>query len=171
MPSSERQEIGASMDVEKGNLCALLLGLYIGPDTAGNSMEDLQLKIEVPHDSHNGIQKFHFWDYIQRKQKTNWKRYLHSHVYRLLFTVAKIRKQFKCLSMDEGIKKMWDKTHTHTHTGILFSHEKDILPFVTTLMDTEDIMLRDQSDRKRQILYIMYMWNLRNNRMVVSRGW
>ena len=73
--------------------------------------------------------------------------------------------------MDEGIKKMWDKTHTHTHTGILFSHEKDILPFVTTLMDTEDIMLRDQSDRKRQILYIMYMWNLRNNRMVVSRGW
>jgi len=66
---------------------------------------------------------------------------------------------------------MWDKTHTHTHTGILFSHEKDILPFVTTLMDTEDIMLRDQSDRKRQILYIMYMWNLRNNRMVVSRGW
>ena len=81
MPSSERQEIGASMDVEKGNLCALLLGLYIGPDTAGNSMEDLQLKIEVPHDSHNGIQKFHFWDYIQRKQKTNWKRYLHSHVY------------------------------------------------------------------------------------------
>ena len=75
--------------------------------------------------------------------------------------------------MDEGIKKMWDKTHTHTHThtGILFSHEKDILPFVKTLMDTEDIMLRDQSDRKRQILYIMYMWNLRNNRMVVSRGW
>ena len=51
--------------------------------------------------------------------------------------------------MDEGIKKMWDKTHTHTHTGILFSHEKDILPFVTTLMDTEDIMLREISQTEK----------------------
>ena len=82
MLSSERQEItSASMGVEEGNLCALLLGLYIGPATAGNGMEDLQLKIEVPHDSHNGVQKFYFWDYVQRKQKTNWKRYLNSHVY------------------------------------------------------------------------------------------
>ena len=39
--------------------------------------------------------------------------------------------------------------HTQTHTGILFIHEKGILPFVTTLMDTEDIMLREISQTEQ----------------------
>ena len=40
------------------------------------------------------------------------------------------------------------------HNGILFSHKKkEILPFVTTLMGLESIMLYEISDGERQILY------------------
>ena len=46
------------------------------------------------------------------------------------------------------------------HNGILFSHKKEILPFVTTLMGLESIMLYEISDGERQILYdITYTWN------------
>ena len=41
--------------------------------------------------------------------------------------------------------------------------KKEILPFSATWMDLEGIMLRNKSDRERQILYdITYMWNLKN---------
>ena len=52
-----------------------------------------------------------------------------------LFTIAKIRKQPKCLSTDEWIKKIHTHTHIHTHTqnGILLSYKKkEILPFAAT---------------------------------------
>ena len=41
-----------------------------------------------------------------------------------LFTIAKIWKQPKCPSIDEGIKKMWC-VYTHTHNGKLLSHKKE----------------------------------------------
>ena len=38
-----------------------------------------------------------------------------------------------------------------------------ILPFATTWMDLEDIMLSEMSDIERQILYdITYVWNLKH---------
>ena len=42
-------------------------------------------------------------------------------------------------------------THTHTHRGILPSHEKkdEILPFVTTWMDLEGIMLSEIIQREK----------------------
>ena len=42
--------------------------------------------------------------------------------------------------------------------------KNEILPFVTTEMDLEDIMLSEVSqNRRRQILdFITYMWNLKN---------
>ena len=45
-------------------------------------------------------------------------------------------------------------THTHTHTTEYYPAIKnnEILPFVTTWMDLEGIML-SEIDRKRQILY------------------
>ena len=67
--------------------------------------------------------------------------------------------------------------------GILFSHEKkEILPFVTTWVDLEGILLSEI--REIQIPYdLSYMWNLKNKtntqktwlidtgkRMVVARG-
>ena len=39
----------------------------------------------------------------------------------------------------------------------------EILPFASTWMDLEFIMLNEMSDREEQILYdIAYMWNLNN---------
>ena len=48
----------------------------------------------------------------------------------------------------------------HVHTGILLRHKmKDILPFSTTWVDLEDIMLSEISGARRQILYeLIYMW-------------
>ena len=58
--------------------------------------------------------------------------------------------------MDKEEKKMWvcvythTHTHTHTHNGILLSHKKDeILPFATTWMDLEGIMLSEISQREK----------------------
>ena len=46
--------------------------------------------------------------------------------------------------------------------GILSQKRNEILPFATTRMDLEGIVLIDiSSDRERQILYgVTYMWNL-----------
>ena len=51
--------------------------------------------------------------------------------------------------MDEWIKKMW-----YIHHGILLSHKKknEILPFVTTWMDLEGIMLSEIRQRKTNII-------------------
>ena len=70
-----------------------------------------------------------------------------------LFTIAKIGEQPKCTLMDEWIKKIWHThthTHTHTHNGILFNHRKEnILPFATTWMELESVMLREISQTEK----------------------
>ena len=52
---------------------------------------------------------------------------------------------------------MWEThmcVHTHIHTGLLFTHEKEgILSFVTTWMDLEGSVLSEMSEGERQILY------------------
>ena len=41
--------------------------------------------------------------------------------------------------------------------------KNEILPFTTTWMDLEGIMLSEMSDRERQILYdTTYMWNIKS---------
>ena len=55
--------------------------------------------------------------------------------------------------------------YIYIHNGILLTHKNGmkILPFATTWMDLEGIMLSDISQREKQILYdITYMWNLKN---------
>ena len=64
-----------------------------------------------------------------------------------LFTIAKIWKQPKCPSIDEWIRRCG--IH-YTHNGILLSIKKDeILPFVTTWMDLEGIMLSEISQTEK----------------------
>ena len=59
-----------------------------------------------------------------------------------LFTMAKIRKQPKCPSVDEWIK-MW-----YIYNGILLNHiMHEILPLEITWMDTECIMLSEIRQR------------------------
>ena len=58
-------------------------------------------------------------------------------------------------------------THTHVHThhaGVLCSHKKvGIMPFTTTWMDLEGIMLSEvgQSEKDKYHM-ILLIWNLKN---------
>ena len=55
--------------------------------------------------------------------------------------------------------------YMYIHNGILLSYKKkEILPFATTWMDLEGIMLSEMSDGERQTLYdFTYIWNLKKN--------
>ena len=99
-----------------------------------------------------------------------------------LFTIAKTRKQPKCPSTDEWIKKTWYK-----YTMEYCSAIKKNIPFARTWMNLEIIILSDVSQRKTNTiwyyLYVKskiwckwtYLW-IRNrlidikNRLVVAKG-
>ena len=50
----------------------------------------------------------------------------------------------------------------YTRGHFLVMSKEDILPFATTWMDLEDIMLSNKSNKKKQIPYdITYMYNLK----------
>ena len=97
------------------------------------------------------------------KQNTNLTRYMHLNVHTELFSIAKVWKQAKCLPTDEWVKKMW-YTHTHTHTVEYYSTIKKWNFSYCSNMDGLGWHYAkwNKSDRERQILYITYMWNLRN---------
>ena len=59
-----------------------------------------------------------------------------------LFTIAKKRKQPKCPSVDECIKKMW---YIYTMEYYSAIRRKQTLPFATTWMELEGIMLSEIS--------------------------
>ena len=63
-----------------------------------------------------------------------------------LFTIIKVRKQPKCPSVDEWIKRLWDIYTTEYHSAI---KKKKILPFATVWMDLEDIMLSEISQLEK----------------------
>ena len=69
-----------------------------------------------------------------------------------LFTTAKIWNQPKCLYMDEWIKKMWRMEYYSAFK------KKEILPFGTTWMKLEGVMLSEtsqiQKDKYCMILLI-----------------
>ena len=62
-----------------------------------------------------------------------------------LFTISKMWKPPKCPSRMFGGK---DMTHTH-HNGILSREIKELLPFVTTWVDPESMMLLEVSQSER----------------------
>ena len=75
-----------------------------------------------------------------------------------LFTIAKTWKQSTCPSMGEWIKKMWD-IHKMEYYLIF---KKVILPFDTTSMHLQDIMLSEISQIQKGVLHnIIYMRKLK----------
>ena len=66
-----------------------------------------------------------------------------------LSTIAKVWKEPKCPSMDEWIKKKW---YIYTMEYYLAIKKNEILPFATTWMELEGIMLSEISQRKTKII-------------------
>ena len=52
-------------------------------------------------------------------------------------------------------------THMHTHNGILVSHKNKILPFVTTGLDLEGIILSEM--KTDPYCMISLMWNIKDS--------
>ena len=91
-------------------------------------------------------QIFHFWVFIQRKQKQIQKD-IHTPMFiTALFTIAKIWKQPKCPSMDEWINKMW---YIYTMEYYSAIKKREILSISTTRMDPEGIMLSEISQSEK----------------------
>ena len=91
-----------------------------------------------------------------------------------LFTVAKTWKQ--PVSFDRWLDK---EVVVHICNAIPLSHKKDeILPFTTTWMDLENIMLSkiSQSEKAKKTHNFIHMWDIKlklidtDNSMVVTRG-
>jgi hypothetical protein len=62
------------------------------------------------------------------------------------FTVAKIRKEPRCLLTDEWVNKMW---YIHTKEYYSAPKRKEILTLATTQMTLEDILLSETSKSQK----------------------
>ena len=124
----------------KGNPCILLVGMYIGTDTVENSMKVPQ-KTKI---------RSTIWPskctpgYIQKQNKTltqkdTWTPKFMAALFIIMQLIAKIRKQSEWPSTDEWIKKMW---HTYAMKND-WAIKNGILPFITTWMNLEGIMLSE----------------------------
>ena len=77
---------------------------------------------------------------------------MHPNVYMFiaaLSTIAKVWREPKCPSMDEQIKKMWYIYAMEYYPAI---KKNEILPFATTWMELEGILLSEISQRKTKII-------------------
>ena len=73
-----------------------------------------------------------------------------------LYTIAKTWKQPKCPSTDE-----W-RYGNDVYNGILLNHKKnEIMPFASTWMDPQIIILSEVNQRKTNIKWYTYMCNLK----------
>ena len=124
----------------------LFVGMQTGAVTLENSMQVLnKLKIELPYDPAIALLGIY-----PRDTGVLFQRDTCTPVFiAALSTIAKVRKEPKCPSMDEWIKKMW---HIYTVEYYLVIKKNEILPFATTWMELEGIMLSEISQRKTNIV-------------------
>ena len=70
--------------------------------------------------------------------------------------IAKLWKESKCPSTDEWIKKTWYMyIHTYTYNGILVVKKNETLPFATTWIELECIMLSEISQSEKDKYHII----------------
>uniref|UniRef100_A0A671DZX8 Uncharacterized protein n=1 Tax=Rhinolophus ferrumequinum TaxID=59479 RepID=A0A671DZX8_RHIFE len=69
-----------------------------------------------------------------------------------LYTIAKTWKQPKCPSVDDWIKKLW---YIYTMEYYAAIKKKEILPFATTWMDLENIMLSEISQTEKDKYHVI----------------
>ena len=77
------------------------------------------------------------------------KGHMHPQVYSSTINKAKVWKEPKCPSMDEWIKKT---CYVYTMEYYLAIKKNEILPFATTWMELEGIMLSEISQRETKII-------------------
>ena len=65
-----------------------------------------------------------------------------------LSTIAKLRKEPKCPSTDEWIKKLWF-IHTMEYYVVMAMRKNEIWPFVATWMELESVMLSEISHTEK----------------------
>ena len=116
----------------------------------------MKSSIEIPQKIKNGSA---FWssdptsgNISKGTQNTNSKEHKHPMFTAVLFTIAKIRKQPKCPSVDEWMKQLWD---IYTIEYYLALKNKKILLFATAWMDLENIMLSEISQWKKDKYYMI----------------
>ena len=91
------------------------------------------------------------FEYISKANESRIsQRYLHPHVDCSIIHNSQGREAPKCLSTDERIKMRW---FLHTMEYYSAMRKKEILPFATTWMDLEDIVLSEVSQRKTNSLW------------------
>ena len=81
---------------------------------------------------------------------------MHPYVYRSTIYIARKWKQPKCPAVDEWIKKMW---YIYTMEYYSAIRKKQILPFATTWMELEGIMLSEISQAEKdkyQMISLLY---------------
>ena len=77
------------------------------------------------------------------------KGHIHPMFIAALSTKVKVWTELKCPSMDEWIKKRWNIYIMEYYSAI---KKNEILPFATTWMELEGIMLSEISQRKTKII-------------------
>ena len=158
----------------KGKSHALQAETELGAATVENSMFLKKLKIELPYDHAISL-----WDiYMKRMKSLSWRDIWTLMFTVILFTIAKIWKEPKCSSRSERMKKMWCLSVYLSISIYLMEYysalrKKEILPFETTWVDLEVIML-NKSEKESQIWPHLYV-ELNNlglieteNRMIIS---
>ena len=125
-----------------------------------------KLKIELPYDPVVPLLGI----YPQEMKLLSWRVISTPMLITALFTVAETWKPLRCPSTKEWIQKIW-----YTHNGILLSHKKEILPFVTTWMNLEGITLSEIRQRNADTVWfhihgIQNSWIHRNNQGLGDRG-
>ena len=139
----------------KGNPFALLVGIQTGVAIVESSVVILQ-KIKDgsafwPSNPTSG-------NVSKRTQNTNLKKHKHPYVH-----CSIIYNSQDMEAVQVSINKWEVKTTMgHLHNGILLSHKKKILPFVTVWTDLREHYAKwNKPVRERQILYdFTQMWNL-----------
>ena len=113
-----------------------------------------KLKIEVPFDL--AIQLLG----IYPEKTMTWKATCTPVFIAALYTIAKTWKQPTCPLKEEWIKKKW---YIYTMEYYSTMRKNEIFQFAATWMDLEIIIPSKVSYIDKDILYIAYIWNLKNN--------
>ena len=133
-----------------GNPLALLVGMQTGAATLQNSMEVPQnIKNSTTLQPSNCITRYLSNTNPRYLPKTDvlFLRGTCTPMFiAALLTIAKVWKEPKCPSMDEWIKKIW---YVYTMEYYLGIKKNEILPFATTWMELEGIMLSEISQSER----------------------